>query len=1006
MTHQDYPDDPKPELSLHELAAREAHYRRLFEASKDGILVIDADTGNIVDVNPFLTTTIGFTRQDILNKPIWELGFLEKIFADKAKLAELKQPDYMLREKLPLKTAVGSILDVEIIGSGYEIEHKKLIQLNIHVIKERKEAELRLEESELRFRHLIEEAPIGIALSQNGKTVYINSRYLKMFGFETQQELLGTSFLDQVAPQSRVEVIERAMQQEQGLPVDVDYDIQGLRKDGSQFPFQALISRVELITGPALIGYFTDVTKRKQAETNLRDTEEKFRLLAENAQDLVFRYRLLPTPGYEYVSPSALRIVGYTPEEYYDDPALGLKMVLPEDRVNVEAAIANPQVMPSTPIVMRCIRKDGQIIWLEQMNSVIRDSHGAAIALQGVARDITERKKAEIQIEYLASYPALNPNLVTEINSDGSIRYANPAAQKRFHDLISRDSRHPFLAQWQDIMAKIITAENRQLFREVNIDGRYYEQLMQYLNSSKTIRIYGRDITESKIAEEARAASEIRYRRLFEAARDGILILDADTGIVVDVNPFLVQLLGFSHKEILGNAVWELGFSKDILANKENFLKLQEQDYVRYDDLPLETVDGRRIEVEFVSNVYEVNHRRVIQCNIRDITQRKQAETENKILRDKAEMASRLAAVGEMAAGIAHEINNPLTGVIGFSELLLERPGLPEDVREELRIINDSSLRVRDIIKRMLTFARQVEPQRRNVSINELLDNTLELRDYVLKTANIKVVKQYDPDLPWVYADPGQLQQVFLNLIVNAEYAMKKTNKNGVLILKTERFGDYVQVSITDNGTGMSETTLAKLFQPFFTTKDPGEGTGLGLSLSHGIIQEHFGTIRAESAVGHGATFIIELPVPPVEIPPIIEEPMPEPVKAVKHARILVVDDEPTVRLLMRTILTRDGHVVEECDDSRQVMQKLQETGYDVILLDLRMPGMSGMELFSAISTRWPKLAQRIIFITGDTSDSDTREYLANHQIPFITKPFDKKTLEDKVNALLAQIPE
>ncbi|PKH44743.1 hybrid sensor histidine kinase/response regulator, partial [Dehalococcoides mccartyi] len=197
----------------------------------------------------------------------------------------------------------------------------------------------------------------------------------------------------------------------------------------------------------------------------------------------------------------------------------------------------------------------------------------------------------------------------------------------------------------------------------------------------------------------------------------------------------------------------------------------------------------------------------------------KKLEEEQKKLRYQSEMSSRLAAVGEMAAGIAHEINNPLTGVIGFASILMEREDLPADVMEELQIINSGSQRVVEIVKRMLTFARQAKPVRSSVNITELIDNTLDLRSYVLKTANIEVVRHYEPDLPLLTVDSGQMQQVILNLILNAEYSMKKAHEKGILTISVKKEGEWVRMSFRDNGLGMSAETLGKLFQPFFTTK-------------------------------------------------------------------------------------------------------------------------------------------------------------------------------------------
>jgi PAS domain S-box-containing protein len=384
-----------------------------------------------------------------------------------------------------------------------------------------------------------------------------------------------------------------------------------------------------------------------------------------------------------------------------------------------------------------------------------------------------------------------------------------------------------------------------------------------------------------------------------------------------------------------------------------------------------------------------------------DITQRKRDEEEYQQLREKAEVSTRLAAVGEMAAGIAHEINNPLTGVIGFSELLMERD-LPDDVKEELKIINAGSQRVKAIVKRMLTFARQNKPLKTRASITELIDNTLELRSYVLQTANIEVVKNYVPDLPWLNVDTGQLQQVFLNLIVNSEYAIKKTNKRGTITITGRRIGENIRLTFSDDGPGMTEDVKNKLFQPFFTTKDPGEGTGLGLSLSYSIILEHNGTITVESEFGHGATFIIDLPIAPGSPEQPAKEIIEKPVKALKQARVLVIDDEPAIRSLIRAILSETGHTIEESGMANDALEKLNQGGFDVILMDVRMPGMNGMELYGSISNRWPDMSHRIIFITGDTSDTTIKQFLNTNRISYIAKPFDRLSLENKVNEVLA----
>ena len=384
-----------------------------------------------------------------------------------------------------------------------------------------------------------------------------------------------------------------------------------------------------------------------------------------------------------------------------------------------------------------------------------------------------------------------------------------------------------------------------------------------------------------------------------------------------------------------------------------------------------------------------------------DITERKKTEAEQQRLRDKAEMSSRLAAVGEMAAGIAHEINNPLTGVIGFAEILMERSDLPGDVRDDLSVISEGSKRMADIVKRLLTFARQTQPYKTSTDLNELIDNTLTLRAYVLKTGNIEVVTSYERTLPWVTVDPGQLQQVFINLIVNAEHAMKASG--GKLTITTEKCGDHICISFRDTGYGIPPEVMEHLFEPFFTTKEPGEGTGLGLSLSRSIILEHGGELRAESPPGGGAKFTIELPIivsEPAETAP--QSPTEAGDTAASKANILVVDDEEATRKLLDRVLERAGHTVDTTGDPREALDKIDKVSYDLLLIDVRLPGMSGTELYERIMEKAPRFGGRVIFITGDTADADLLRYLKKAGVPYAAKPFDVDDLLRQIRSLPA----
>jgi signal transduction histidine kinase/CheY-like chemotaxis protein len=389
----------------------------------------------------------------------------------------------------------------------------------------------------------------------------------------------------------------------------------------------------------------------------------------------------------------------------------------------------------------------------------------------------------------------------------------------------------------------------------------------------------------------------------------------------------------------------------------------------------------------------------------RDITERKLAEAEKRELEQKAQLASRLASVGEMASGIAHEINNPLTSVIGFTQLLIQKD-IPDDIKQDVEIINDGVQRVSGIVKRLLTFARQHKLEREYIDINEVIKTTLALRAYGLETGNIKVTTQLAPDLPRTMADGGQLQQVFLNIIINAETEMESAHGGGSLLVKTETIANTICIVFKDDGPGIAEENLEKIFDPFFTTRDAGQGTGLGLSVCHGIITEHNGRMYGESELGKGATFVVELPLvsePEQSEVPEVAEPATDEAKRLSGAKILVVDDEPAIRQFLSRVLADEGHKVETVDNASDALDRIKRKRYNLILLDIKMPGMSGIELYKRVREIAQSLAGRVVFITGDVMGADTRNFFSKTKAPYITKPFDAEKLKKDINRILAE---
>ena len=388
-------------------------------------------------------------------------------------------------------------------------------------------------------------------------------------------------------------------------------------------------------------------------------------------------------------------------------------------------------------------------------------------------------------------------------------------------------------------------------------------------------------------------------------------------------------------------------------------------------------------------------------------------QTEKRRLQEQLLQSEKMSAIGQLIAGVAHDLNNPLASVVGFSDLLGEAADVPPRLAEPLAVIRQEAERASAIVRNLLSFARRQEGERQLQSIRPILESTHQLLKNQLLAARIELSLTFEPGLPEVEVHANQIKQVFVNIINNAAQAIASTRARegrGRIEIATKCEPDGLSVNISDNGPGIPEAVAQRVFEPFFSTKSEGEGTGLGLSISLGIVKEHGGNISVDpggAGSGRGATFTVELPTGVrAQLTPLAPGAETEPAPAERHERlrVLVVDDEPHILHYMQATLESWGHEVVLAHDGSQALKRALMQPFDLIICDLRMPRLGGREMFHTLARMHPTVADRIIFATGDTVRGDTLQFLEELGRPFQQKPFKLDALR-RVLAGVVKVP-
>jgi len=869
------PKHPERSQALEELEYREQRYRSIAESTPDGMVTIDAD-GNIVLWNRAAEKIFGYTAEEMLGKPLTRI--MPKRFHEAHKnslnrVASGGKPRIIGKAVEVIGLRKGkSEFPLELSMAKWKTGEGVFFTAVIRDITERKQAEEILRESQNKFQALVETTNDFIwEMDSHGIFTYCSPQIEKLWGFKPE-EMLGKTPFDRVPPEDREQAIKAfSALMESSSPF--------IKMEMRSFDTTGRVKFLEIGGVPLfdiegkLCGYrgiTRDITERKQAEETLKDSEEKFRSLVESTSDWI--WEINRNGVYTYASPKIKELLGYEPEEVIGKTPFDL---MPAEEANRVASKFKDIIKNSKPIERLeniSLHKDGHPVILETSGVPIFNSKGQLRGYRGIDRDITERKQAEAALregeERFQLAIAATKDGIWEWDIQSGREYFSP----RWCEIIGYSFDDPELPHTYNSWASRIHPDDldsvsRALKNHLekgaryDLDYRHRHKSGEYRwqnsrgqaifdKGGKPVKMAGciSDITERKQAEE-----ELNFRaQLLGAATDSIFVHDFE-GKIIYANEVAYKSRGYTREEFMKMNIRELAVP-EYAASIEPKLS----DFLEAGNAVFEFAHFRKdksiMPVEIHSQIIESGGRKLVLGIARDITDRKK-------MLDSLTITDRLAALGNMAGGFAHELNNPLTGVIGYAQLLLDRKDLSEDVRRDLTGIYEEAQRAAEVIKNFMVFALKRPLQKQLSDINSFIKDVLKLRQHEQGNNNIKVKTNLDPQLPLVMAGPSRMRQVFLDIITNAEYFMFQAHKKGTLTITTESKGDVIRASFADDGPGIPPENLGQIFNPFFTTKEVGQGIGLGLSICHSIVTEHGGNIYVESEPGKGATFIVELPI-------------------------------------------------------------------------------------------------------------------------------------------------
>jgi PAS domain S-box-containing protein len=1005
------------------IISSEEKFRALAESSAFAIMMHQGDKW--IYANSAAQEISGYTAEELYRMNFWEFVYpdhQERVKQGGYKHQQGKILPRAYEFKIIAKNGVEKLVILN--GNAIKYEDKPTALISVTDITESKRANDALRESEENYRNIFENANEAIFVAQDGKVVFHNPMAAKLTGF-LREEVFAKPFIEVIHPDDREMVIDRHARRMKGEDVPHLYPFRILNRDGNIRWVEVNAVLINWKGKPATLNFLSNITDRKQAEEDLKDGQRTLAILISNLPGFVYRCANDRNWTMEYISDGCREVTGYGPDDFIGNKSLCFNDVIHQDFRDILWEKWQDVLKKKVPFEEEypIITKDGETRWVWERGTGVFSADDQLLFLEGFITDITKRKQAEKSMlesegRYRIMFESTGTSMIL-IEDDTTISMANSEfvrntgyspneiiGRMKWTEIVHPDDLGRMLAQHRLRRESPRLALPGYEFRLKTKSGDLRNMMLtiDVLPGTKKSIASLIDITERKRVESALQESERKYRTIYEDAVFGIYQATPE-GRFVSANAAFALMAGYtSPAEFI-----------ETIKNIEKQLYVNSEDRQRFIEIITAKGIVKGFEVEFYkkdrSTFWTLLNARAVKDEqgriiyyegvSSDITSRKQAEEEKRVLEERLQRAEKMEALGTLAGGVAHDLNNVLGVIVGYAELLLNEVDKVSPIRPRLTKIMNGSEKAAAIVQDLLTLARRGVPGRKIINLNKIIADCQQSPEFKILNfhhPSVKIKTDIEADLLNISGSSVHLEKTIYNLISNASEAMAK---GGVVTIKTTnqyldkpisgydeiREGDYIVLAVTDTGDGIPSADLQRIFEPFYTKKVMGRsGTGLGLAVVWGTVKDHQGYINVQSEEGGGSTFTLYFPVTREKIS---VEAGSVSIAAYmgKGETILVVDDVTDQRELATEMLKELNYKVAGVASGEAAIDYIKKNKIDLMVLDMIMdPGMDGLDTYMNVLEIKPK--QKAIIVSGFSESDRVHAAHALGAGEYVRKPY------------------